>query len=195
VFHNTIENNDSETNGLQNGAGAGVGLFAAGPGNKVYSNIVTNNRLIGNGLPGVTMHIHADSAALPANLNDNVIIGNFIARNHADTQDAATSGTTGINVFGAGAIDGTVIAQNTIRDEALDIVTNTAGDVVIHLNDLDSGSVGVANTGTGSDDATANWWGCSAGPGSKGCSEVSGSRIAFTPALHDPIRREERDAR
>jgi Right handed beta helix region len=187
VFHNTISDNDSEENGLANGGGAGVGLFAAGPGNKTYSNVIANNRLIGNGLPGVTMHNHADSAALPADLNDNLIIGNFIARNHADTLDAATSGPTGINVFGAGAILGTVITQNTIRDEALDIVTNTPGDVVIHLNDLDSGGVGVANTGTGSDDATENWWGCPAGPGSKGCAQVTGSHVTSVPALRVPL--------
>jgi hypothetical protein len=190
VFHNTISANDSEENGLANSGGAGVGIYAAGPGNKAYSNVIANNRLIGNGLPGVTMHNHADSPSLPADLDDNAIIGNFIAGNHADTLDAATSGPTGINVFGVGAVLGTIISQNTIRDEALDIVTNTPGAVVIHLNDLDSGSVGVANTGTGSDDATENWWGCAAGPGSKGCSQVTGSHVTSAPALAAPIRRD-----
>jgi Right handed beta helix region len=190
VFHNTISDNDSEENGLANGGGAGIGIFAAGPGNKTYANTISNNRLIGNGLPGVTMHNHADSPSLPADLNDNVIIGNFIARNHADTSDAATSGPTGINIFGAGAVLGTVVSQNTIRDEAIDIATNTPGDVVIHLNDLESGSVGVANSGTGSDDATENWWGCPAGPGSKACAQVNGSHVTSTPALSEPIHRD-----
>ena len=193
VFHNTISDNDSEENGLANGGGAGVGIFAGGPGNKAYANVITNNRLIGNGLPGVTMHIHADSATLPADLSDNIIVGNFIARNHADTEDAATSGPTGINVFGAGAVTGTVISQNTIRDEAIAIATNTSGNVVIHLNDLDGGSVGVANTGTGSDDATENWWGCPAGPGSKGCAQITGTHVTTAPALHDPIQRSRDD--
>jgi hypothetical protein len=189
VFHNTISDNDSEENGLANGGGAGIGIFAGGPGNKAYANVITNNRLIGNGLPGVTMHIHADSATLPADLSDNLIIGNFIAGNHADTQDAATSGPTGINVFGAGAVTGTVISQNTIRDEAIAIATNTSGDVVIHMNDLETGTVGVANTGSGSDDATENWWGCPAGPGSRGCAQTNGSHVTVAPALHDPLHR------
>jgi Right handed beta helix region len=193
VFHNTISDNDSEENGLANGGGAGVGIFAGGPGNKAYSNLISNNRLIGNGLPGVTMHIHADSAALPADLNDNIIIGNFIARNHADTADAATSGPTGINVFGAGAVLGTVISRNTIRDEDIGIATNTSGSVVIHLNDLDGDRIGVANTGTGSDDATENWWGCAAGPGSKGCAQVTGSHVTTAPALREPIQRDRDD--
>ena len=195
VFHNTISDNDSEENGLANGGGAGVGIFAGGPGNKAYANVITNNRLIGNGLPGVTMHIHADSATLPADLSDNIIVGNFIARNHADTADAATSGPTGINVFGAGAVSGTVISQNTIRDEAIAIATNTSGNVVIHLNDLEGGSVGVANTGTGSDDATENYWGCPAGPGSKGCAQITGTHVTATPALRDPIQQNRRDDR
>jgi len=172
VFHNTISDNDSEENGLANGGGAGIGIFAGGPGNKAYANVISNNRLIGNGLPGVTMHIHADSATLPADLSDNIIVGNFIARNHADTEDAATSGPTGINVFGAGAV---------------------TGNVVIHLNDLEGGSVGVANTGAGSDDATENWWGCPAGPGTKGCAQVTGTHVTSAPALRDPIHRNRDD--
>src|SRR6185312_15996871 len=81
----------AEENGVQDSCGAGVGLFAGGSGNKVYANVVIGNRLIGNGLPGVALHNHASPAGAPAfNLNDNVIVGNYIARNRADTQDAAT---------------------------------------------------------------------------------------------------------
>ena len=187
VFHNTISGNESDENGLANGGGAGVGIFAGGPGNKAYANIIMNNKLIGNGLPGVTLHNHATLASLPADLNDNVIVGNYIARNHADTADAATSGPTGINVFGFGAVTGTVISQNIIREEALDIVTNTAGEVVIHLNDLLGEAVGVDNIGVGSVDATENWWGCPGGPGSGGCSRVDGPRVTFAPWLRAPV--------
>jgi parallel beta-helix repeat protein len=186
VFHNTISSNESDENGLANGGGAGVGIFAGKPGNRAYGNIVMNNRLIGNGLPGVTIHNHADSPSQPADLSDNLIVGNFIARNHADTQDAATSGPTGINVFGVGAILGTIISQNTIREEAVDVVTNTPGEVLIHLNDFGGGGVGVANIGAGSVDATENWWGCSSGPGSKGCAQSTGSRVTFIPSLRAP---------
>jgi len=183
VFRNTISGNDSEQNGLADGGGGGVGIFAGGPGNKAYANVIIHNRLIGNGLPGVTMHNHFSLAALPADLNDNVIVDNYIAGNHADTADAATPGATGINVFGFGAVTGTVIAQNTIRDEAYDVVTNTAGSVSIHLNDLAGAVVGVDNIGAGTVDATENWWGCGTGPGSEDCSSAEGPGVDFAPWL------------
>jgi hypothetical protein len=186
VFHNIISGNESDENGLANGDGAGVGIFAGKPGNKASANMIINNRLIGNGLPGVTMHNHATLASSPADLNDNIIVGNYIAKNHADTADAATSGPTGINVFGVGAITGTVVSRNTIVDESVDIVTNTPGEVVIHLNDLLGQAVGVDNIGPGSVDATENWWGCAAGPGSGECSRVQGARVTFAPSLRTP---------
>ena len=60
------------------------------------------------------MHNHA-SGGPPVNLNDNAIVGNQISGNHADTQDAATSGPTGINLYSVAPVTGTVIAQNVIR--------------------------------------------------------------------------------
>ena len=106
VFHNTIAENESSNNGLAvEGAGAGVGIFDSVPGAQAYGNVVINNRLTDNGLPGVAMHSHSSDQ----NLNDNLIIGNHISGNHADTEDAATPGPTGINVFGVSPVTGTVI--------------------------------------------------------------------------------------
>jgi parallel beta-helix repeat protein len=90
VFHNTIANNDSSRNGFQvPGAGAGVGIFDSAPGTQAYGNVVINNELKDNGLPGVALHSHTPNQ----NLNDNVITGNRISGNGADTDDAATPGT------------------------------------------------------------------------------------------------------
>ena len=127
VYSNTIANNESLHNGYQvPGAGAGVGIFAPGPGNQAYANVVINNQLQDNGLPGVALHNHAALAGAPAvNLNDNVIVGNSISGNGADTADAATPGPTGINVFGITSITGTLIAGNVINRESVDIATNT----------------------------------------------------------------------
>ena len=192
VYSNTIANNESRHNGYQvPGAGAGVGLFAPAPGNKVYANVVINNQLKDNGLPGVAMHNHVSGPppAPPVNLNDNVIVGNRISGNGADTDDAATPGPTGINVFGLASITGTVITGNVIEDEADDIVANTPGQVNVHLNDLLGGDndVGVGNIGTGTVDATENWWGCPQGPADTGgCTRVIGT-VSFTPWLRHPI--------
>ena len=99
--------------------------------------MVINNQLEDNGLPGVAMHNHvAPPGAPPVNLNDNLIVGNRISGNGKDTEDAATPGPTGINVFGVCSITGTVISGNVIDDEAVDIATNTPAQVNVHLNDL-----------------------------------------------------------
>jgi parallel beta-helix repeat protein len=184
VFHNTIAENESSDNGLAvEGAGAGVGIFDSVSGAKACGNVVVNNRLKNNGLPGVAMHSHlADQ-----NLNDNLIIGNHISGNHADTEDAATPGPTGINVFGISPITGTVISGNVIDDEAEDIVTNTPAPalVAVHINDLLGGQVGIDNIGSGAVDAMENWWGSPRGPGKQGATAVNGT-VSFTPWLIHP---------
>ncbi len=184
VHHNTISENNSYRNGLGlAGAGAGVGLFTSVPGAKTYSNVVIGNSLTNNGLPGVSMHSHTPGQ----NLNNNSIIGNYIAGNHADTDDAFTPGPTGVNVFGVSPIRGTIITQNTIERESIDVVAHTPGTVTLHLNDLlGAGMIGVDNLGTGKVDATENWWGCFGGPTKKNCSSVSGPNVLYTPWLTRP---------
>jgi Right handed beta helix region len=194
VFRNAVSLNDSAYNG-----GAGVGIFAPGPGTKDYANVVMNNRITGNGQPGVTMHNHAapgvggvPPVAPAVVFSDNVIVGNIIARNAADTADAATSGTTGINLYSLAPMPGTIIDQNTILEEDLDVALKVPAsasastpDVQVHLNNLLK-NVGIENAGTASIDATENWWGCSGGPTHRGCSTVAGANILYDPWLTRP---------
>lgn len=195
VFHNTVSGNDSSYNG-----GPGVGIFAPGPGSKAYGNVVINNRLRGNGLPGVTMHNHAapgvngvPPGAPPPIFNDNVILGNDISANSQDFEDAATAGPTGINIFSLAPMTGTLISQNVIHQEAFDIVikvpaTGAVPAVQIHLNNFPDNQVGLQNAGTAKVDATQNWWGCSGGPGANGCATVSGTGVLFIPWLTKPFQ-------
>jgi parallel beta-helix repeat protein len=184
VVHNTIAHNESTHNGTAvPGAGAGVGIFTFLPGGTVSGNVVIDNVLTQNGLPGVAFHAHGTGE----NLDDNVIAGNYIAGNGADTEDALTPGTTGINVFGVSSITGTVIVHNVFRNEAEDIVTNTPALVEIHLNNFLDETLGVDNLGSGTADATANWWGCLAGPGHNECASAGGSGVNFTPWLTSPV--------
>jgi len=200
VNHNTVAENVSTANGVQIG-GAGVGMFSdgAGPG-QVSNNVIIRNKLTGNGLGGVALHTHVGPAfGAPAdNMDGNMIIGNFIAGNLADQFDTATPGKVGININSGGGgspVRGTIISQNVIRDEDVDIAVNTPAEVDIHLNDLLGGKVGVANVCafdhatacTGSIDATENFWGCHAGPGGAGCTTASGADVRFTPWLEKPI--------
>lgn len=185
VYGNTISNNQVANNGTKvPGAGAGVGIFAPGPGSKAYSNVVVNNTITGNGLPGVTMHNHAAPPKAPAvDLNDNIIVGNAISGNGADTEDAATPGTAGINIYSVAAVTGTVITENTISQEQVGVVMNTpSGSTSVSLNNL-LGPIGIQNLGSGTIAGAQNWWGCAAGPSAAGCGIARGSGVSYTPVL------------
>jgi hypothetical protein len=190
ITHNTISNNVSEHNGTQvPGAGAGVGIFAPFPGTTDSANVVINNVLRDNGMPGVAMHNHAasPSPAPPVNLNDNVIVGNQISGNAADTADTATPGPTGINIVSQAPVWGTVISQNVFDREAVDVSFRApAGEFDAHFNNFDRNDIGVDNSGAATVNATENWWGCATGPGAGGCATASGV-VLFTPWLNAPF--------
>ena len=194
IVNNTVINNQSIHNGyLIPGAGAGVGIFSDGSGiGLVHGNQVLNNKLLNNGIPGVAFHSHVGPNFFlpPDDLNDNVIVGNYISGNGADVGDTPTPGLTGINVnsgMGGTPITGTVIWGNTITNEADDVVTNTPAEVDLHFNNLLGGATGVDNLGPGTVDARTNYWGCFGGPGAKGCSTISGPDVTFVPFLFIPV--------
>ena len=203
VFNNTVVNNVSNANGVKIG-GAGVGLFSDGEGpGRASGNLIQGNRLTNNGIPGVALHTHVGPAfGAPAdNMDGNVIIGNYIAGNGADTADTATPGPTGININsgdGGSPVNGTVIFQNVIRNEQVDIAVNDPVELDAHFNDLLGGNIGMANVCafdlstvcTGSIDATENYWGCAAGPGGGKCATTYGSSISFAPWLKHREHRE-----
>ena len=184
VYHNTVFQNVATHDGAAAGGGAGVGLFTPAPGTATYGNVIVSNTLMDNGLPGVAMHSHAPGQ----DLNDNMIIGNTLSGNGPDSDDA--SGPTppaGINVFGITPITGTIIAHNVISDETADISVNTGSEVSLHLNNLLGGEVGVDNIGSGTVNATDNYWGCAAGPTSAACSNVGGPGLLSTAWMTNPF--------
>ncbi len=184
VYHNTVSGNQSLRNGLLLfGEGAGVGIYAAGPGAKNYSNQVIDNIIMANGLPGVAMHNHAaPPGAPPVDLDDNVIVGNTISQNGADVQDTATSGPAGINIHSLAPVNGTVISQNVISQETIGLAfTAPAGEVTADLNNF-AATTGIFNGGAGTLNAAENWWGCLGGPQSPACATTHGT-VVFTPWL------------
>lgn len=190
VFDNTIAKNESTDNGIKiPGSGAGVGMFAPGPGNNLtYGNVVIGNTLTDNGAGGVAMHTHVPNPHI--RLADNVITGNYIAGNGPDP-DVGTTGPTGISLLGTAAATGTLITLNQIEHESVDIAVHNAvsGVVVAHLNNLvGRRAVGIDNLGAGPVDATENWWGCANGPGAAGCSKASGANVVTTPFLTQPVQ-------
>jgi hypothetical protein len=187
IHDNTISNNSVSGNGV-NGAGAGVGLFGFLPGGRVSDNLVTGNIITGNGLPGIAVHAHSPGL----NFSNNRFIGNYIAGNGEDTADAATPGSTGINVYSLFPIYGTIAEQNVIKSEEVDLVFHIAvpvgptASLDAHNNNLNGQGIGVDNIGVGLVNATNNWWGCANGPDAAGCSSVVGTGVQDTPFLSSP---------
>ncbi|HLJ79057.1 MAG TPA: right-handed parallel beta-helix repeat-containing protein [Acidobacteriaceae bacterium] len=187
VWYNTISRNISLRNGTQS-PGAGVGIFAPGPGNTDTGNVVINNVIRDNGATGVAMHNHAaPPTAPPVNLNDNAIVGNFFSGNGPDNPGAPTTGPTGINVFSVAPITGTTISQNTFENEAIDVgFSAVTGNLTVHFNNFSRG-VGVENLKTGTVDATENWWHCPFGPGmGHACATATGT-VWTAPWLTTPF--------
>ncbi len=171
VYHNTISGNVSSGNGTKTGE---VGIFASAPGTANYGNVVINNQLTGNGIPGVAIHGHAPGQ----NLNNNVVVGNQISGNGPDAGDP---GPTGIHVSSVVPITGLVISDNTITGETVSIAIAAGGEVRIQRNSL-GGRLGVDNMGTATVYADSNWWGCNGNPvygitAFAGCSLASGKVI------------------
>ena len=188
VWYNTISHNVSMGNGTK-GAGAGVGIFAPGPGTTDTGNVVIDNVLLNNGSTGVAMHNHAaPPMAPPVNMNDNVIVGNRFSGNGPDNPGAPTTGPTGINIFSKAPVTGTTIAKNTFDREAIDIgFSAPTGQLNVHFNDFSSGTA-IDNMGAGTVDATENWWNCPRGPGgSHECATVMGSGVTTSPWLWSPF--------
>lgn len=185
IYHITVVGNTSQRNGLSTGEGAGVGLFAGPPGAQNNANVISNNVLRNNALPGVAMHMHSPFQSL----NDHVITGNTISGNGQDG-DPGTTLPTGISIFTPLVpITGIVISENNFQSEGIDIgVKAVAGSAIaVHLNSL-TGYAGIDNIGgTASINATMNWWKCSGGPGAGGCALVQGTNVVTNPWLTKPF--------
>jgi hypothetical protein len=174
VYSNYIVSNQASQNGLK-GEGAGVGLFASDPGSKTYANVVVNNILTGNNLPGIAVHGHTPGQTL----DGHVIIGNTLSGNGPDTDDAATPGTAGISFFSVSPVAGTLISQNTFSNQSIAVVWNAPGEAKVQRNGF-AGPVGIYNLGPGTVSGEGNWWGCSSNPNSLiayfgGCSGIRGA--------------------
>ena len=193
VYHNTVYANRARANGNANGGGSGVGIFASSPGTMAYGNVVVANYLTENGLPGIAMHAHAPNQVL----NDNVLLSNTLINNAADTEDAATPGPAGINIYSLMPISGNMVVGNSIQQESFDVVVHapaipvpsTAVPAVVQFNSLEGNGVGVANLGVGSTvNAFENFWSCPNGPTITGsCSTVSGPNVLWAPWLNTPL--------
>jgi parallel beta-helix repeat protein len=174
VYHNTVYGNHSQRNGTGGTGGAGIGIFASLPGAQAYGNVVVNNHVNNNGHPGISLHAHVPGQKL----TDNMLVGNTVIDNGADTGDAVTPGPTGIDLYGAGPEAGNIISANIVQQESVDVAVNTPALVQVEFNNLLGKMKGLDNIGTGSVDASLNYWGCLLGPDlSSGCARPEGVNI------------------
>lgn len=191
IHHNTVSQNLSRHNGYgSDQGGAGIGIFAPGPGTSNTMNSVVHNRVIDNSMPGISLHTHAfltfPNHPPNPNINDNVIADNYVSGNGVDGS-LGISQHIGISVLGTTPVTGIVISGNTVQDEDIDIAVKSASEVDAHLNSLEGKHVGVAELNAGGlVDATENWWGCHNGPTANGCSTVTGN-VRYTPWLTHPL--------
>ena len=65
-------------------------------------------------------------------------------------------------------------------------MVKNGASVEVHLNEFRD-AVGIVNLGSGTVDATENWWLCAGGPGAAGCAAVSGSGVVSSPWLTAPF--------
>jgi nitrous oxidase accessory protein NosD len=107
VYDNWVIGNVAKGNG-----GAGVGMFASGPGTAAYRNHVIGNALLGNGEAGIAIHAHAPDQ----NVSGNVIVGNRVVGNGIDP-DSGSGHPTGIALFSAVVPFDVIVARNRIKDE------------------------------------------------------------------------------
>lgn len=206
VIHNSVVGNRSIGNGA-----AGVGAFAnpgAPPGAATVAsgNLISDNITRNNGHPGVSIHAHAGNS----NLDNNVIVENVVSGNGGDpeSEGGKAPSTIGIELFSASAalvgsgflpaspIRGTVISQNKVSDEDIDVwVGATQTDARVLLNDLNgAGKTGILNDGSGAITGIDNWWSCPQGPGGgSACSNAvpGNGTIAVSPFLRTPVSPEE----
>ncbi len=113
VYDNVVRSNVVLDNGIK-GQGAGIGIFAPGPGTASYNNLIEGNTIAANGLAGVALHGHAAGAYV----GGNSILDNFIGQNNidgdTDVSPTADSVTTGILAWSAATPITVTISGNTI---------------------------------------------------------------------------------
>ncbi len=127
VYDNTIAGNVADHNGL-GFDGAGILIGAAFIGGAAYNNLVLDNTVAGNSLPGIAVHSHG----VNQDLNGNVIMDNTVGRNainggpHGGPGDRLPNliHTAGIEVFSPLIrLRGTVIFGNHITGDYYGIWT------------------------------------------------------------------------
>ncbi len=138
IYHNTVTNNTVSGSG-----GAGIGIFAAGPGGAAWENVVEGNTSTKNLFAGLMIHAHAPHQ----NVDGNVFRNNTLADNGTDVLNPADKHPAGISLFSAVVpIRGTVITGNRVRNEHYGVIGQNVDSLSNFESNTIDGSVTVAKS-------------------------------------------------
>ena len=165
----------------------GILIFDAASGTSVSGNTVSSNDL------GIY-----NLAEDPTTISDNEVTSNRFEGIVLDQGDAAVTGNTvqGGNIavlavsfdasFGTTGNSQGTLTCNRISGAGtgIELVDSSLSDSFIpvldaHNNSVSGNSTGANNTTSASMDFTANFWGCSLGPGNVGCDSTAGNLVVF----------------
>lgn len=114
VYRNTVTGNRVSGSG-----GAGIGIFAAGPGGAAWENVVEGNTSTNNLFSGLMIHAHAPHQ----NVDGNIFRNNTLSGNGIDVENPADKAPAGISLYSAVVpIRGTVVTGNTISGEHYGVI-------------------------------------------------------------------------
>lgn len=189
VYNISVLHNSVLHNGFGGAAPApGIALLALTTGTRVFANAIASNQIIENAGAGIVVHVAASlSRAGKLDASRNAFTGNMLSGNGPDST-ASTTQPTGISLVGLTPIVDTLITENSISNESLAVGFNSASTLDVHLNSFNTRQTGIANFNpAGLIEAQENWWGCSSGPSTPGCSSiVGGAAVLSDPWLTSP---------
>ena len=115
-------------------------------------------------------------------VNNTSFVGNTATSSGAELAAGAAiyQQNGNLTVTGSSFTDNMVAGSGALAKAAF----YTVGTSTLHYNRF-TGNAGAAvmTGGSGTVDATENWWGCNAGPGNPGCDGLSGTGITTSPRL------------
>jgi len=184
----TLTNDTFSGNQSYSSAGSAVWYQTAGP-SSGQTLTVTGTTFSGNatsnsgtsGTSGGALALSAGAGGGTYSVSGSVFSGNTATT----TSSEAAAGGAIFEQTGNLTVTGSTFTNNSVNGTG-GAVVYAAGSAVLHYNRItgNSGSTSVmTNGGTGSVNATENWWGCSTGPNTSGCDSSALSGVTSAPRL------------
>lgn len=182
----SITNSTFSNNTTQSSPGGAIAYQAMGVGTESFtmtgttiSNNTSTNHATALDVVDGAVQLSSPSNSIPLSISGSTFTGNTATGANGPTRGAAlTLESGGLSVTGS-TFTGNTITGASSRGAAIAVVDGAAtlhnNRIVDNVAPAASQGSGLALVGAGSANATDNWWGCNAGPGSTGCDTTAGS--------------------